>query len=132
MSVFMEKTMNSKIKMLKTYLFVFGFLNIFIVSIIPVIFGDVFLWQPRNLPTEIMMASLYFSMGIVMVFAARSPEQHKSFIDFIILGNTLHALVMLVAAQNFLQVFLDALPIGLMGILPLFFYPWGVRNFLIR
>ena len=132
MSVFMEKTMNSKIKMLKTYLFVFGFLNIFVISTVPVIFGDVFLWQPRNLPTEIMMASLYFSMGVVMVFAARNPENNKAFVDFLIIGNTLHALVMLVTAQNFLQIVLDVLPIGLMGILPLFFYPWGIRNFLIR
>lgn len=124
--------MSSKIKMLKTYLFVFGFLNIFIVSTIPVIFGDVFLWQPRNLPNEIMMASLYFSMGVVMVFVARSPEKHKSFIDFLILGNTLHALVMLVTAQTFLQIVLDVLPIGLMGILPLFLYPWKIRNFLVR
>jgi hypothetical protein len=124
--------MNNKTKLLKTYLYIFGFLNIFIVSIIPVIFGDVFLWQPRNLPTEIMMASLYFSMGVVMVFVAQSPEKHKSFIDFLILGNTLHALVMLVTAQAFLQILLDVLPIGLMGILPLFFYPWRIRNFLVR
>lgn len=124
--------MNNKTKLLKIHLFVFGFLNIFVVSTIPVIFGDVFLWQPRNLPTEIMMASLYFSMGLVMVFAARNPEMHKSFVDFLVLGNTLHALVMLITAQNSLQIILDIIPIGAMGLLPLFFYPWGKRNFLVR
>ena len=124
--------MNNKTRLLKSYLYIFGFLNIFVVSTIPVIFGDVFLWQPRNLPTEIMMASLYFSMGIVMVFAARNPEKHKAFVDFIITGNTLHALVMLITAQNTIQIMLDVIPIGLMGILPLFFYPWGLRNFLVR
>lgn len=124
--------MDNKTKLLRTYLFVFGFLNIFVVSIVPVILGDVFLWQPRNLPIEIMMSILYFSMGIVMVIAARSPENHKSFIDFLVLGNTLHALVMLITAQSVLQVILDVFPIGAMGLLPLFFYPWGVRNFLVR
>ena len=124
--------MNNKTRFLKSYLYIFGFLNIFVISTVPVIFGDVFLWQPRNLPTEIMMASLYFSMGLVMVFAARSPEKHKSFVDFLVLGNTLHALVMLITAQNSLQIILDVIPIGAMGILPLFFYPWGVRNFLVR
>jgi len=128
----MMEAMNNKTKLLKTYLYIFGFLNTFIISTVPVVFGDIFLWQPRNLPTEIMMATLYFSMGIVMVVAARNPEKHKSFVDFLVLGNTLHALVMLVAAQAFLQIVLDVLPIGLMGILPLFFYPWGIRNFLIR
>ena len=124
--------MNNKTQFLKSYLYIFGFLNIFIVSTIPVIFGDVFLWQPRNLPTEIMMASLYFSMGVVMVFAARNPEKHKSFVDFLVLGNILHALVMLITVQNATQIMLDVIPIGLMGILPLFFYPWEIRNFLVR
>ena len=124
--------MNNKTKLLKSYLYIFGFLNIFVVSTLPVLFGNVFLWQPRNLPTEIMMASLYFSMGIVMVFAAQNPEKHKTFIDFLVLGNTLHSLVMLVTAQSTLQIILDVIPIGAMGILPLFFYPWGIRNFLIR
>ena len=124
--------MNRKTLYLKAYLYLFGFMNIFIVPTIPVIFGDVFLWQPRNIPTEVMMASLYLAMGVVMIFAARSPEKHKAFIDFLVIANILHAMVMLVAAQNILQIMLDVLPIGLMGILPLVFYPWGLRNFLIR
>jgi hypothetical protein len=122
----------SKTLYLKAYLYLFGFLNIFIVSTIPVIFGDVFLWQPRNIPTEIMIASLYLSMGVVMVFAARKPEKHKAFVDFLIIANILHASVMLVTAQNILQIVLDVFLIGAMGVLPLLFYPWGLRNFLIR
>jgi hypothetical protein len=122
----------SKTTYLKAYLYIFGFLNIFIVSTIPVIFGDVFLWEPRNIPTEIMIASLYLAMGVVMVFAARNPEKHKAFVDFLVIANILHASVMLVTAQKMLQIVLDVLPIGAMGILPLVFYPWGLRNFLIR
>jgi hypothetical protein len=122
----------SKTTYLKAYLYIFGFLNIFIVSTIPVIFEDVFLWEPRNIPTEIMIASLYLAMGVVMVFAARNPEKHKAFVDFLVIANILHASVMLVTAQKMLQIVLDVLPIGAMGILPLVFYPWGLRNFLIR
>jgi hypothetical protein len=122
----------SKTTYLKAYLYIFGFLNIFIVSTIPVIFGDVFLWEPRNIPTEIMIASLYLAMGVVMVFAARNPEKHKAFVDFLVIANILHALVMVVTAQKMLQIVLDVLPIGAMGILPLVFYPWGLRNFLIQ
>jgi hypothetical protein len=124
--------MNNKHTYLKIYLITFGILNIFIVSTIPVIFGDVFLWRPRNLPTEIMIASLYFAMGVVMIFAARCPEKHKIFVDYLVIANILHALVMLVTIQYPMQILLDVLPIGAMGILPLLFYPWGLRNFLIR
>jgi hypothetical protein len=125
-----EKIMNRKTIYLKWYLYLLGFSNIFLVSTLPVIFGDVFLWQPRNLPTEIMMASLYFAMGLVMVFAARKPEQHKAFVDFLVIANVLHAGVMLLTAQNTLQIFLDVIPIGVMGLLPLSIYPWGLKNFL--
>ncbi|HSG45490.1 MAG TPA: hypothetical protein VLA72_20275 [Anaerolineales bacterium] len=78
-----------------------------------------------------MMSSLYLAMGVVMVFAARSPVKHKAFVDFLILANVLHALVMLFTAQSMWQVILDVIPIGLMGILPLVFYPWGMKKFLV-
>ena len=124
--------MNTKTAYLKTYLYIFGFLNVFVISTVPVVFGDLFLWQPRNIPTEIMMASLYFAMGVIMLFAARNPDEHKAFVDFVVLGNILHALVMLVTAQNTRQIVLDAIPIGAMGIMPLLFYPWGLRNFIVK
>jgi hypothetical protein len=124
--------MERKNKFLKAYLKIFGFFNLLFVPTIPIIFGDVFLWQPRNLPTEIMMAGLYFAMGLVMIFAARKPEKQKAFVDFLIIGNILHATVMLFTAQNTWQIVLDALPVGVMGGLPLLFYPWGLGKFLIQ
>lgn len=78
------------------------------------------------------MASIYFAMGIVMVFAARDPQKHKAFVDFLVIANILHAMVMLIASQSLIQIFLDAIPVGAMGFLPLLFYPWGLRNFLLR
>jgi hypothetical protein len=79
-----------------------------------------------------MMASLYFAMGLVMVVASRNPFKHKAFVDFLIISNSLHAVVMFITAKNSFHIFLDAIPVGAMGILPLFFYPWKLRNFLIR
>ena len=122
--------MNSKSKWLKRYLIVFGLLNVFVVSFtIPLLFSDRLLWQPRNFPVEMMLSSIYLAMGIVMLATAKNPKAHKSFIDFLILANLGHALVMLLFAQNLWHM-VDALAIGLLGGLPLFFYPWGLRQFL--
>jgi hypothetical protein len=77
-----------------------------------------------------MIASIYLAMGIIMVLIAKVPLNHKSFIDFVILANILHALVMLVTARNFYHIIFDFAPIALMGVIPLFIYPWGIANFL--
>ena len=121
----------NKERYLRYYLYVFGFLSVFVITTVPIFFGDVFLWAPRNLPTEVMLASIYLAMGIVMIVAAKNPLGQKSFIDFLIIANLLHAFVMLVTAQHSLQIIMDVVPIGAMGLLPLFFYPWGLRNFLL-
>ena len=122
--------MQTRERFLKYYLYIFGFASALVFTTVPVIFGDTFLWQPRNIPTEIMMASIYLAMGIIMILVARNPIKQKAFIDFIILANTLHASVMLFFAQNPAHIVLDVIPIGLMGLLPLLVYPWGLRNFL--
>ncbi len=76
------------------------------------------------------MSAIYFSMGIVMVLAARAPTEHRLFVDFLILSNIVHAVIMILFAQNILHIVVDAGLIGIMGILPLCFYPWGLRNLL--
>jgi hypothetical protein len=120
-----------KIRFLKYYFWVFGLFNILIVSFtVPLLFGDLLLWQPRNIPVETMISVMYFAMGIIMIFSARNPLVHKSFLDFIIIANILHAIVMVIYTKNFLHLIVDALPIGLMGVLPLLFYPWGLSKFL--
>ena len=94
----------------------------------PFLFGDLILWQPRNIPVEIMISVIYFAMGIIMIVSAGNPLRHKSFLDFVIIANILHAIVMVVYAKNFLHLIVDAIPIGLMGVLPLLFYPWGLSK----
>ena len=122
--------MQTKERFLKYYLYIFGFASALVTTTIPVIFGDIFLWRPRNIPTEIMMASIYLAMGIIMILVARNPIKHKSFIDFVILANTMHACVMVFFVQNPAHLILDVVPIGLMALIPLLMYPWGLRNFL--
>jgi hypothetical protein len=119
----------NKEKILKYYLTIFGLLNLTALSFGVLLFGDLLLWTPRNIPTEIMISSIYFAMGIVMILCSRNPLSHKSFIDFIVIANIFHAIVMFVYAENLMHVG-DALIIGAMGVLPLLFYPWGLRKFM--
>ena len=119
------------IRLLKLYFWTFGLLNIFVISFtVPVLFGDLLLWQPRNMPVEMMIGVIYFAMGIIMILSASNPLAHKSFLDFVIISNILHVIVMVVYAKNILHLIVDVIPIGLMGVLPLIFYPWGLSRFL--
>lgn len=123
--------METKIKQLKHYLYFFGFLNIFVISFtVPLLFGDWLMWQPRNIPVEMMISSMYLAIGIVMIRVANDPLSQKGLIDFLVLANLAHALVMLIYAETVWQILFDVIGIALMGGLPLFFYPWGVRQFL--
>ncbi len=77
-----------------------------------------------------MMSSIFVAMGIVMILIAKNPRAHKAFVDFIIISNIFHAIVMLIYAQNVMQILADVTVVGAMGVLPLWFYPWGLKNFL--
>lgn len=120
----------SKTKLLTIYLYVFGIGNLITSIVFPVFFGDELLWQPRNLPTDLMVGSLYFAMGVIMLSIARNPAANKAFIDYIILGNLIHAVVMVVYAQQPTHIYIDALLIGSMGIIPLVLYPWPLNKLL--
>lgn len=126
----MKKEDGTNNRLLKIYLKMFGFGSIFLITTVPFILGNRLLWQPRNVPTEIMMASLYFTMGIVMISIAKNPTQNKAFIEFLIIANLLHGAVMLFAAKNIYQILFDAVPILLMGGVPLIIYPWELKRFL--
>lgn len=120
-----------KLRWLRYYLLAFGLLNILIVSFtVPIFFGDELLWHPRNIPDEMMLSALYLAMGVLMVVASRSPMAHKAFVDFVVLGNVLHALVVVVYAEHAFHIVFDVVGVGAMGMIPLFVYPWGVRRFL--
>ena len=65
----------------------------------------------------------------MMLRVAKDPLPHQAFIDFLVIANLAHALVMLIYAQNIWHMLFDVGAIALMGALPLFFYPWGLRRF---
>ena len=120
-----------KLRRLTLFLYGFGFTNIATAFTVPLFFAESLLWQPRSLATDLMVGSLYLALGIVMVSAAKRPEQHKALIDFIILSSLLHGAVMVVFAQQPLHIAIDALFLGLMGLIPLWAYPWP-RHQLLR
>jgi predicted MFS family arabinose efflux permease len=120
----------AKDRLLTIYLFFFGILNVFFLSFAVPIFFDALMWQPRNIPVEMMMSGIYFSMGVIMVSIASDPLKHKGFIDFIILANFIHAAIMVIFAENAWHLVADALGIMLMALIPLCIYPWGLKQFL--
>ncbi len=120
-----------RLQFLRWYLWLGGLLNIFVISLaVPLLLGDLLLWHPRNIPDERMISVIYLSMGVLMIAVARRPLAHKSYVDFLVLSNVLHAAVMLLYARNVYHVVVDVAGIGALGLAPLFFYPWGLRKFL--
>lgn len=112
-----------KIDFMKSYLIIFGTLSILTSIIIPIFFPQ-FLWQPTNISQEIMISSIYIAMGVVMIYTTKNPKNLEAFIDFLITTNVSHAAVMTLFAENIYHLLVDSLFVGLMGILPLLFYPW--------
>lgn len=47
-----------------------------------------------------MLSIVYLAMGIVMIATSKNPPDHKSFIDFLLLTNLAHAILMLFSARN--------------------------------
>ena len=118
-----------KLQILRYYLGIFGVLSIVTSIVIPLFFPH-FLWSPRNIPQEVMISSISIATGLVMIVIARNPANHKSFIDFVIIVNLSHAGVMVLFAENIYHLAIDSAFVGLMGILPLIWYPWKLTDFL--
>lgn len=119
-----------KDKGLKIFLYVFWVGNVIVHPVIPFLFPPQFFWTPRNRPHEFMIGGIYIAMGIMMILAAQEPRKHKLFVDFIILGNFLHAVVMIIFGIIDQPAHLvgDVLWISVLWILPLVFYPWGLQK----
>ena len=81
-------------KTLKILLVLFGLL--FVASAYPIV---MYLWRPGNEPPgETMMLSLYFTLGIFLLLAARNPSAHRSLIAYAGWANIAHAAVMALMA----------------------------------
>jgi hypothetical protein len=77
---------------LKVVLVVVGLL--FVAAVYPIL---MFLWQPH--PAEaalVMMMSVYATLGVFVLLAARNPSAHRSLIAFTAWSSFAHAAVMVV------------------------------------
>ena len=54
------------------------------------------LWQSSQADAEPMLFSLYFTLGILLLLAARNPAEHRSLIAFTAWSSLAHATVMLI------------------------------------
>lgn len=77
---------------LKVVLIVVGLL--FVAAVYPIV---LFLWQPHPAQaTETMMMSVYATLGVFLLLAARNPSAHRSLIAFTAWSSFAHAAVMVV------------------------------------
>ena len=81
-------------KALKILLVLFGFLCV--AGVYPIV---MYLWRPGNEPPgDTMMLSLYVTLGIFLLLAARNPAAHRSLIAYAGWANIAHAAVMALMA----------------------------------
>src|SRR5438094_8023747 len=79
---------------LKVVLVLVGLL--FLAGIYPIV---AYLWRPTNEPPgDTMMLSLYVTLGVFLLIAARNPLAHRSLIAFAAWSSFAHAAVMTVMA----------------------------------
>jgi uncharacterized protein DUF6632 len=77
---------------LKIVLVVVGLL--FVAAVYPIL---MFLWQPHPAEAaETMMMSVYATLGVFVLLAARNPSAHRSLIAFTAWSSFAHAAVMVV------------------------------------
>src|SRR5713226_8544377 len=77
---------------LKVVLVVVGLL--FVATVYPLL---MFLWQPHQAePALTMMLSVYVTLGVFVLLAARNPSAHRSLIAFTAWSSLAHAAVMVV------------------------------------
>ena len=69
---------------------------LYVAGIYPIV---MYLWQPGNEPPgDTMMVSLYVTLGIFLLLAARNPSAHSSLIAYAGWANIAHAAVMALMA----------------------------------
>jgi len=77
---------------LKVVLVIVGLL--FVAAVYPIL---MFLWQPHPAEAALtMMMSVYFTLGVFVLLAARNPSAHRSLIAFTAWSSLAHAAVMMV------------------------------------
>lgn len=78
-------------RVLQTVMVIVGLL--FVAAIYPIVMA---LWHsgPSDDTGDIMMMSLYFTLGVLLLLAVRKPSEHRSLIAFTAWSSFAHAVVM--------------------------------------
>src|SRR5213079_1572329 len=86
-------------RVLKVVLVLVGLL--FFAGVYPIV---MYLWRPGNeSPGDAMMLSLYVTLGVFLLLAARNPSANRSLIAFTAWSSFTHAALMVVQAfRNFI------------------------------
>ena len=58
-------------------------------------------WEPHHYEYEQMIAGIYATLGVFLLWAARRPEEHASLIWFTVWSSVLHSVVM--AVESFMD-----------------------------
>lgn len=101
----------------------------FIIGLYPAsrLWPEAFGWSPAHPAFERMITSIYASLGLFLLLAARRPERYLPIIDFTIVSSFAHGLVMAVDAihepENRLHLFTD-----IPALLLLAAVLWGLRG----
>lgn len=86
---------STRLTMLKIALVVFGAILAFgLYPLMHFYWPSGFRWTPNQSEYEEMILSIYIIMGLFMIFCARNPMKHVSFIWFVIVSSVAHGGVM--------------------------------------
>jgi uncharacterized membrane protein len=89
--------MNDQHRYLRIALVVVGIAFLLIYPLMK-IWSSGWLWQPGQYEYEQMMAGIYGTLGVFLLWASRKPEAHLSLIWFTVWSSFVHGLIMTVHA----------------------------------
>ena len=90
----------SRSRFLRIALLVFGVIFVFAVYPLTVLWPAGWAWHHGRSEYLEMIIALYATLGVFLLLASRSPDQHVSLIAFTIWSSIVHAIVMAVQAAT--------------------------------
>lgn len=122
----------SKMKVLKTALIVFGVINIIGIYILIQLWPAGWVWTPSQPEYEQMIMGIYATLGVFLILAAGDPVKHLSLIWFTIVSSLVHGGIMLIQAvaddTQGMHFFGDIPAVLLMGIVLWYLVPKRARE----
>jgi len=89
----------TRIKLLRYVLIVLGLISLFGVYAMTIIWPAGFLWHHGGAAAYLqMIEGIYATLGVFLLIAAKSPEEHLSLIWFAVWSSLVHAVIMAVQA----------------------------------